>query len=621
MIQYCNFLRNMKVFIDNFTKKEVILALFLILFGCGNLFSQVDRTRAFEMNKRLGMGINFGLCYEAPSIGAWGVNPDPRFFKDIKARGFSHIRLPINWFSNASETAPYTINKSFMDTIRWSINTCIANGLITIINIHNFDPIMYNPPSGGSSLTSRYEPNFLAFWEQIANEFKDYPTDSLIFELLNEPHNDMTEVRWNTLLQRGLATVRETNPDRIVLIASANWGGAAGLRSLVLPDDPYLITEVHFYDPMEFTHQGSAFQGTGGTMNVTWTGSPQQMKAMRDTMNVIRTYSQQHNIPIHIGEFGVVENAPYNSRVLWLDSLCSIFREYDFSGAYWEYLSGFGIYNSGFDCYRTCMLKALLPDKSFEDCVDCCQFDTVLVKNGSLDIDWTYWGFFLNSGNGNIAIVDGEAKIHIIQVANSYWEIQFYATPFQAYQGNNYVLTFDAHASNNNTVITAEMTDMNGYSAVMGYNYTLSTTKQTFTTVMNNFPRTCNLRITFEMGSVQSGRDIYIDNVHMYNMSKGPNLQLCNLVCNTPDEGQESSVIGVNTESAKCMIEVGDHRFAVNGNVIRQVIIYDTQGKKCFQKVYDANHVTIENASIPKDVSLIEVKTDLKREILKYVKP
>ena len=76
-------------------KNLVVLLLCLIFsFTNENLFSQT-REHAFEMNKRLGMGINLGNLFEAPTIGAWGVVPDSAYFREIKSKGFASLRLPV----------------------------------------------------------------------------------------------------------------------------------------------------------------------------------------------------------------------------------------------------------------------------------------------------------------------------------------------------------------------------------------------------------------------------------------------------------------------------------------------------------------------------------------------
>jgi endoglucanase len=43
-----------------------------------------------------------------------------------------------------------------------------------------------------------------------------------------------------------------------VIVGGGRWNSIDGLQTLVLPeDDRNLIATVHYYTPMEFTHQGA----------------------------------------------------------------------------------------------------------------------------------------------------------------------------------------------------------------------------------------------------------------------------------------------------------------------------------------------------------------------------
>ena len=92
--------------------------------------------------------------------------------------------------------------------------------------------------------TEGQKERFLSQWSQIAKHFKDYPAE-LLFEVLNEPHGDLTPQLWNSFFADALEVIRETNPDRVVLMGTANYGGPGGLPYIQLISS-LVITSLSF---------------------------------------------------------------------------------------------------------------------------------------------------------------------------------------------------------------------------------------------------------------------------------------------------------------------------------------------------------------------------------------
>lgn len=157
----------------------------LILLLIGFVLNAQNRQHAFDVNKRLGRGINYGNMFEAPSEAEWGNPWKPQYAKMIAELGFRHVRIPIRWEPSArsSATAPYTINPAFLNRIKQVIDSALNNNLYVIINMHHHDLLIENPDG--------QKARFLAQWKQISSFFKDYP-ESLLFEILNEPNGKIT---------------------------------------------------------------------------------------------------------------------------------------------------------------------------------------------------------------------------------------------------------------------------------------------------------------------------------------------------------------------------------------------------------------------------------------------
>ncbi len=219
----------------------------------------------FELNERLGRGVNFGNALEAPAEGAWGMTLESSYFDLVKEGGFDSIRLPVSWTTHASKEAPYTVDPEFMNRVQWAVDEALARDLNIIVNVHHYDELNKDPIAE--------EERYLAIWQQIATHFREYP-NTVYFELLNEPHDAFNgnAKAWNELLAKTLNVVRESNPDRAVIVGPTNWNSITSLSQLELPDDPKLIVTVHFYDPFEFTHQGAEWTNPSPPVGTTWTG-------------------------------------------------------------------------------------------------------------------------------------------------------------------------------------------------------------------------------------------------------------------------------------------------------------------------------------------------------------
>ena len=571
-------------------KKAIILSLFAIIVST-NSFAQ---TPAFEMNRRLGIGMNLGNTFEAPSLGEWNTDIHYSYFVEIKAKGFSSVRIPARWSAYAGEKAPYTIQPYFMDTVKWAVDAALANGLTVVLDMHHYDEMMKDPAG--------HKARFLALWKQIADEFRDYP-DSLYFEIFNEPNDKFTPTLWNDYLKECLAVIREKNPDRMVVIGTAEWGGIGSLSKLVLPNDPNIIVTIHFYDPFGFTHQGAEWMEPILPIGVKWNGTPAEKNAIRSSMNVVRAYSTTHNVPVYIGEFGAIDNADDESRARWIGFLREVFDEYGFSAAYWEYSSGFGIYNPVLNCYRAGMLQALT---GFEGACDCSQLESAIVQNSTFDRDIRPWFLNVTKTDGaaaEITVVDGEARMEILNQGTAPWHIQFLYPSFPLIQGNTYTLTFDAYASAP-TSITA-MINRDGGDYGMAHetgsfiDALLTTEKQTFTfTFTYELPTMPKARIAFDCGFAQA-QYIYFDNIYL--LEEAPE---------TP-ETPETSITNVEN-SPKCTVKIGGNNFSVAGNSIEMLGIYDVYGRVHYQKTdLHGNFVTIENSLLPSGVGFVHIRTDL----------
>ena len=307
---------------------------------------------SFEQNRRLGRGVNI-IGYDP----IWKDRSQGRFqlklFGMIKEAGFQHVRINIHPFHYMGDGPDYPIQPQWVETLDWAIDNSLAAGLMVVLDTHEFMSISENPDG--------LKPKFMALWRQLAARYQHYD-DRLVFELLNEPNKLLTPAIWNEYYREPYALLRETNPTRTIILGGAWWNGIDHLHELELPaDDLNLIITVHFYHPMEFTHQGAPWSQFVNSHDVQWLGTPEEKQFIIDWLSKAQAWSEQNRRPLFLGEFGAYDKADMDSRARYTSFVARQAETFGWSWAYWQFDSDFILYNIERDAWVTPILNALIP--------------------------------------------------------------------------------------------------------------------------------------------------------------------------------------------------------------------------------------------------------------------
>jgi endoglucanase len=202
----------------------------------------------------------------------------------------------------------------------------------------------------------------LGIWRQVAEHYRDYPP-TVLFELLNEPNDQLNAQLWNEYLRESLAIVRETNHGRDVIIGPVSWNAYDWLSTLDGPEDEHLIVTFHYYLPFPFTHQGAEWVGeeAQGWLGRTWDATDAEKAEISAHFDSVANWAERKNVRILLGEFGAYSKADMASRARWTEFVRSEAERRGFAWAYWEFGSGFGAYDPEARVWREELLKALIP--------------------------------------------------------------------------------------------------------------------------------------------------------------------------------------------------------------------------------------------------------------------
>jgi endoglucanase len=347
-----------------------------------------DFSRAHYVNNLLGRGMNFGNAFDAQCRngsfceqygsaltapergngtwdGCWSNTIKQEYFGIIKAAGFQSVRLPVRWAEKASDTPPFAIPAEFTENVKRVVDWSIAEGFPIIINIHHYNEL-YDDNKCRSDLDLQRE-KFVELWRQIADAFKDYSNDSLIFEVLNEPRTRITTAILNQMLEDVWPVMREKNPGRTIMINSWNWGAYTALPYINVPgNDPNVILSGHYYNPHLYTHQGES----GNPIGVDWGSVMEQNKLKEEiesTYKNIKTKWPGINgttIPVNIGEFGVSSRADIEGRTAWVALLRSEIEARGMSWHYWGFPTAGAFQAYVNNAWIPEILRALIPEEN-----------------------------------------------------------------------------------------------------------------------------------------------------------------------------------------------------------------------------------------------------------------
>ena len=296
--------------------------------------------------------------------------PDERVLAGLRARGFTHIRLPVTAerllaaFSSRDDVA---LKLAELDI---AVDTLMGLGFGVSIDLHPGDRLgrlHVTEPDRGFELIN-------GLWRILAQRHAGRSPERLFFEVLNEP--TIAPALWNSQGPRLVETIRRQAPNHTIIYGPANYQQIAALLDLPPLDDPNVVYAVHFYEPMVFTHQGLDWSndplrflhgvpfpasltdpGIAGLIDgLVLRGRDEAAGLLKSQLRLPWTedriagilaraanWAERHRRPVIVNEFGVLGwKAAPSDRARWIAAVRRAAEAHCIGWAHWDYADGFG---------------------------------------------------------------------------------------------------------------------------------------------------------------------------------------------------------------------------------------------------------------------------------------
>lgn len=266
-----------------------------------------------------GSGIGYGKSIEEYETFAGNPIVTEELIEAYYKAGFKAVRIPISWTDHIDEEM--NIDVAWIENIKLVVEYVLDRDMYCIINSQNDQSWLTTEKTGFSQTKTKFE----ALWTNIATAFVEY-NDRLLFESAGEflkADNDRSEPsksdikNANVLNEIFVNAVRKTggNNEKRHLIVSTygSFIDDTTLSGFTVPTDTVknrLIAKVNAYVPSSFCLDSSG--------NTLW-GSAEDKQYLLSVLTSIYSYFSEYDIPVIIGEFGVVNKGNESPKIAYTE--------------------------------------------------------------------------------------------------------------------------------------------------------------------------------------------------------------------------------------------------------------------------------------------------------------
>lgn len=284
-------------------------------------------------------GVSYSNHFELPLEKYVGAVESVADLDVIRSGGFKILRIPVAWGEHLGGSPDYRIDPTFLRDVDKFVDQALARDFKVVLDLHRFDISKYSDREG--------EDRFSSIWKQLSSHYRTYGR-GLVFELYNEPSQQISNDRLSYLYSKIVPVVRSNSPAREIVVSANRWSKVEGLKGFISPQVADVYLTVHYYAPAKFTHQGASWiAGASAWVGTKWEGSPADQKAVAQDLDLVDEWRRSNRVSgVFLGEFGVLKGADRLSRLNWIKTVRTESVSRGWCWAYWDFKAGFGAYDS-----------------------------------------------------------------------------------------------------------------------------------------------------------------------------------------------------------------------------------------------------------------------------------
>ncbi len=225
---------------------------------------------------------------------------------------------------------------SRLDNLENVLKWAHARGMKICIDLHSFPGgLRASDRETNMFFDERWADAFVETWRRIAARVKGHPA-IYGYDLINEPkQTTFAPISYWEVQRRAAEAIRAIDPCTAIVVESNMAASAGTFRYLSPLAMDNVIYQIHFYGPMEFTHQGVASYARKQKGEIPFWPDPSKgwdRDYIRKAVKQARIFQEKHKCRIYVGEFSAVGYAPGADQ--WIRDAISVFEEYGWDWTY-----------------------------------------------------------------------------------------------------------------------------------------------------------------------------------------------------------------------------------------------------------------------------------------------